>query len=74
MQFALERLPSGARAGWADPARGLRGSFMPVATWRDASGHFCRRFRARVRSATGVTETSGTACRRRGGYWMVITG
>lgn len=67
----LETELSGSSQSWVNPETRSRGSIMPVRTWRDASGQYCREFEALRSVGESQSRQYGVACRRQDGTWRV---
>jgi hypothetical protein len=66
---ALDPQGSGAAVDWANPASGLKGTFMPLGEVFAQDRRLCRNFRAEI----GIEETiQGTGCRTIAGDWAVV--
>ena len=69
---ALETNISGTPVSWQSPTSGRSGQAVPVRTFRNAEGAFCREYRETVTLGTGVEEVFGIACRRDNGIWQTV--
>ena len=67
LEDALERVGSGQSKSWEE-ASGAAGNIVPVLTFKDRAGQFCREY-----AVTGSPEASavGIACRRDTGKWSI---
>lgn len=69
---ALEGARDGEVRSWSNPETGNGGMIRPVRSFAVGEERFCRDFRAAVAFDKDVTSGTGTACRERGGPWMVV--
>jgi hypothetical protein len=67
-QQVLESAASGVPVAWGLPQSGTA-EVMPVLTFRDDRGRFCREYQAVLDAAGRTAMISGIACRDRGGAW-----
>ena len=71
IQHALETQSSNSSDSWRDPSSGASGTIEPVLTERSAKLGWCREFREQIVVAERHYDLLGTACRARGGTWLV---
>jgi hypothetical protein len=71
IQHALESQLSNASVAWRDPSGEASGTIAPVLTEHLPSLGWCREFREQMLVAGRHYDLLGTACRARGGTWMV---
>ena len=69
---ALETNISGTPVSWQNPTSGWSGVAVPVRTFRNAEGAFCREYSETVTLGTGFEEVIGIACRRDNGIWQTV--
>lgn len=69
---ALETSVSGTPVSWHSPASGHSGQVVPVRTFRNAEGAFCREYRETVMLEGGEEQIFGIACRQTGGVWRTV--
>ncbi len=69
IQYALERERSGNSTQWVNPDSGNAGSIVPVRTFQDRSGEFCREFQIIAEGPTVSHPILAVACRNEQGVW-----
>ncbi len=70
IQYALERERSGNSTQWVNPDSGNAGSIVPVRTFQDHSGEFCREFQIITENEKGSAHPIlAVACRNSQGVW-----
>lgn len=70
IQYALERERSGNSTQWVNPDSGNAGSVVPVRTFQDHSGEFCREFQIITESEKSSSHPIlAVACRNGQGIW-----
>lgn len=70
-QKALEKQPSGAALGWNRAELGLSGTTTPKATFKLASGEYCRQYVQRLDWSGDEQTFFGLACRTGIGRWEI---
>jgi surface antigen len=70
---ALEYQPSGRPSSWNNPDTGHSGTVMPVRTWQQEDGTYCRDFTQSIVVEGRVEEATGTACRNSDGTWRIAS-
>lgn len=71
-QYALEYNRTNEASAWVNPDTEHTGSVVPVRTYQNASGHYCREFVTTI-IIGGVEEPAyGTACRQPDGAWLIV--
>ena len=68
----LEHDPDGRRVEWVDNRSGTRYYVTPGKPFRNARGHYCRKYLTRAVSDSRRYRTYNTACRESGGRWKRI--
>ncbi len=68
VNLALEALPNGRSIPWMAPGGG-NGAIMPVETYLDANGAYCRQYIVTLTRDGIADEWHETACRRDAGDW-----
>jgi len=71
IQRALETRVSDSRVSWRNPSSGAGGTIEPVLTEHLPKLGWCREFRERIVVGDRHYDLLGTACRGRGGTWLV---
>lgn len=71
VQMALETQGNGEAELWSN-AQGVRGSIMPIRTFRHEDGRYCRSYVQVVERAGTVSSYPDLACRGPGGRWAAI--
>ena len=68
---ALEVNVSGTALDWTNPDTGTSGSVVPVRTYQDANGSYCREYQQNLANTASVDAqtTFGLACRADDGQW-----
>jgi|GEM_PF-1108763 len=70
IQYALERERSGTPTQWVNPDSGKAGSVVPVRTFQDHSGEFCREFQIITENEAQLSHPIlAVACRNGQGVW-----
>lgn len=69
IQYALERERSGNATQWVNPDSGNAGSVVPVRTFQDRSGQFCREFQIIAEGPPPAQPILAVACRNEQGVW-----
>lgn len=69
---AMETTPSGQSVAWKNPDSGHSGTVTPTKTYQNASGNYCRDYRATVEIEGKKEQATGTACRQADGTWRVV--
>ena len=73
-QYALENNRTNEASAWVNPDTARSGSVVPVNTFRNSAGQYCREFVTTV-IIGGVEEPAyGTACRQPDGAWLIVPG
>lgn len=67
-------LDAGQPQEWTNPESGHRGRFSPGAEEVSATDGTCRSFRHRIWTEGLPYTIEGTACRKDGGPWQVVSG
>lgn len=71
LQYSLERMVSGQAHSWQAAQGSANAHLTPLRTFRSASGHFCREYRARIKTGNRRAELHGIACRGSDAVWLV---
>ena len=71
VQTALETQGNGEAELWSGP-QGLRGSVMPIRSFRHEDGRYCRSYVQVVESGASISSYPDLACRGPGGRWAAI--
>lgn len=67
LNTALETTASGAPFAWQEPTTGvIRREILPLLTFRDEKGRFCREFESSLTAPDGQQVNYGVACRTQG--------
>lgn len=69
-QHSLETMVSGQAYAWLAEQGSARASVTPLRTFRSASGHFCREYRAKIETRLRRAELRGVACRSEDAFWL----
>jgi surface antigen len=73
LQAALENSVSGKSLAWKNPSSGASGSAMPLKTWKNGHGEFCRSYAQTYRLASGQSVSrKGVACRMPNSVWKSV--
>lgn len=73
-QYALENNRTNEASEWVNPDTERSGSVVPVNTYQNSAGLYCREFVTTV-TIGGVEEPAyGTACRQPDGAWLIVPG
>ena len=72
--LAFESTPSGRPVPWHDPDGYSQGRYVPMRTWRNTSGRYCREYQQVVVIDGREQRAYGTACRQSDGSWRVMDG
>jgi len=70
VQEALESNPSGQVAQWDGEAGTMGGQVVPIRTYQNAAGNWCREYRAEARIGLETVSLEGVACRSSEGTWI----
>lgn len=71
-QYALENNRTNEASAWVNPDTEHTGSVVPVRTYQNAAGQYCREFVTTI-IVGGVEEPAyGTACRQPDGAWVIV--
>ena len=73
-QDALENERTGTATTWRNPDTGNSGTIIPTKTYMADKDTPCREFTQIIRTADGVEEVKGTACRQNDGTWNIVGG
>jgi surface antigen len=71
LSTALDPQRDGTLAGWANPASGHKGSFVPIGKAYPSDTKICRVFLAKIDREGSVQSAQGTACAERDGEWSI---
>jgi surface antigen len=66
---ALERAQDGQAVTWNNPNTGYRYSLTPYQTYQRNDGHYCRKYRAVVKTGSHTQNYREAACRNNDGVW-----
>ena len=69
VQLSLEEALSGDTRRWRNASSGGEGSVVPVRTWRNAAGVYCRAYRETITIGSSTETYRGVACRDHDGIW-----
>ena len=69
---SLESGFTGESSGWSNPDSGNSGNVIPVRTYQNASGQYCREFQQEITIGGETEQGFGTACRQANGSWQII--
>lgn len=69
LEEALDETLSGTPVGWRNEASGSRGEVMPIRTFRNRDGRWCREYEARSVLSGQPEIRRGIACREDSGIW-----
>lgn len=72
-QYALENSPNQQATQWLNAATGLTGSTIPLKTYRNSGGQFCRDYFTSVQISGKNQQAFGSACRVPDGHWKIIS-
>lgn len=67
----LENHQSGQLVEWANPQSGSFGSIVPIRTFKNGAGQWCREFDQVTHSGKGEDRRIGVACRQGAGTWTI---
>ena len=70
MQEALESNPSGQAAQWNGDAGTAGGQVIPIRTYQNTAGNWCREYRAEAKIGLETIALEGVACRSNAGTWI----
>ena len=70
-QHALETAPQGQASTWNNPDTGHYGTVIPMRTFQQSDGSFCREYQQTVTIGGRSQQAYGTACRQADGSWRV---
>jgi surface antigen len=68
----LERVPSHETVVWRNPDNAAEYRVVPVRTYRQTSGRYCREYRATAVIDGHEQHSYGTACRQPDGSWQIV--
>jgi surface antigen len=71
VQRTLETVLSGEERQWRSPNGVERGYIMPIRTFKDSDGKYCREYREELHNGAGVHRRMRIACRGDGGEWLL---
>jgi len=69
---ALEVMPSGRATVWDLPEEGTRIQVVPIQTWQEPSGRYCREYTTTVLIGGQRQDAYGQACRQPDGSWQEV--
>ncbi len=70
-QRALETAPSNQPVQWRNPDSGHYGTVVPVRTYQQESGIYCREYQQTIVVGGQTQQAYGTACKQPDGSWRV---
>jgi surface antigen len=74
LQSALEYNKTNQPTNWVNPDTGETGSIVPVKTFKNSEGQYCREFRQTILIGGKKEQGYGTACRQPDGTWQIVRG
>ena len=72
LSYALEYNPTYQESSWVNPDSGNSGAIVPVNTYVNESGLYCREYIQTINIGGEEQRGYGTACRRPDGTWMIV--
>ncbi len=72
-QYALEYNRTNEASAWVNPDTERSGTVVPVHTYQNGSGLYCREFITTVIIGGSEEQAYGTACRQPDGTWMIVS-
>jgi surface antigen len=72
-QYALEHNKTNQAAAWVNPDTGTSGSLVPVHTYQNEEGQYCREYVTTITVGDQAVQGYGTACRQPDGTWMIVS-
>ena len=73
-QYALENNKTDQAAAWVNPDTDTSGSLVPVRTYQNEQGQYCREYVTTITIAGQEEQGYGTACRQADGTWVIVSG
>ena len=72
-QYALENNKTDQAAAWVNPDTDTSGSLVPVRTFQNEEGQFCREYITTITVDGQEVQGYGTACRQPDGTWKIVS-
>ena len=72
LQYALEYNPTDQESSWVNPDSGTSGAIVPVNTYINERGLYCREYIQTIIIGGEEQLGYGTACRRPDGTWVIV--
>lgn len=74
MQEALEHNPTGVASSWENSNTGITYVVMPVQTYENSTGQYCRQYITQADTGLQTEKTSSTACRENDSpKWEIVS-
>jgi len=73
-QYTLENNRTNEASAWVNPDTERSGSVVPVRTYQNSAGLYCREFVTTVLIGGTEEPAYGTACRQPDGAWLIVPG
>lgn len=71
-QYALENNPINEASAWVNPDTQRSGTVVPVRTFQNSAGQYCREFVTTIMIGGHEEQAYGTACRQSDGSWLIV--
>jgi surface antigen len=72
-QYALEYNKTNEASAWVNPDTGRSGTLVPVRTYQNESGQYCREYVTTITIGGEEVQGYGTACRQPDGTWLIVS-
>ena len=72
-QYALENNKTNTSAAWVNPDNGHSGTLVPIRTFVNDEGQYCREYVATIIIDDEEHQGQGTACRQGDGTWLIVS-
>jgi surface antigen len=71
-QYVLENNRTNEASAWVNPDTERSGSVVPVRTYQNSAGQYCREFITTITIGGAEEPAYGTACRQPDGSWLIV--
>lgn len=72
-QYALENNKTNEAAAWVNPDTGRTGTLVPLRTYQNDAGQYCREYVTTIIIGGEEQQGYGTACRQPDGTWQIVS-